>query len=54
MSSLAQSAVRAALVGHSTTAWLSSLGSLPSGHVPHERVIGAIDQVRDDPPAPHA
>ncbi len=53
VSSLTQSAVRAALAGNSTTTWLSTLDSLPSGDVPHERVFDALDQARNDPAAPH-
>ncbi len=54
ISTLAQSAVQAALAGRSTTAWLTTLATLPSVAIPHERVIDALDGTRDDPPGSHA
>jgi post-segregation antitoxin (ccd killing protein) len=53
ISSLAQDAVRRSLSARSTDHWLEQLASREPSGVSHDRVIEALDQVRDEPPTRH-
>jgi hypothetical protein len=48
VSGVTQSAIRAALAGIDTDTWLDRLDRLPNNDVPHERVISALDEAREE------
>lgn len=48
ISGVTQEALRSALAGVDTDHWLDRLEQLPRAEVPHERVIQALDDARDE------
>ena len=48
ISGVTQDAIRSALAGSDTDRWLDRLDGLPSNDVPHQHVISALDDARDD------
>ena len=53
LSAVAQEAVRQVLAARSTDAWLATLTTTMSAHVPHDRALEALDVARDVPPTRH-
>lgn len=54
VSALAQDAVRLALHGRSTDAWLASLEPAPTSRVTHHRALAALDAARNEAATRHA
>jgi len=48
ISGVTQGAIRSALAGIDTDLWLDRLERLPCKDVPHEHVIAALDEARDE------
>jgi post-segregation antitoxin (ccd killing protein) len=48
ISGVTQDAIRSALAATNTDRWLERLALLPGTDVPHEHVITALDQARDE------
>ena len=48
ISGVTQDALRSALAGVDTDEWLDRLERLPGNEVPHERIINALDEARDE------
>jgi post-segregation antitoxin (ccd killing protein) len=48
ISALTQDALRSALAASDTDRWLDRLDGMPSHEVPHDTVLGALDDVRDE------
>lgn len=53
LSAVTQEAIRRLLAARSTDGWLAALSSTQSARVPHDRVLEALDAVRDEPPTHH-
>ena len=53
LSAVAQEAVRRSLGARSTDAWLATLRPASSHPVTHDRVLEALDAVRDEPATRH-
>jgi len=53
LSAVTQDAVRRSLMARSTDAWLATLSPVSPHRVTHDRVLEALDAVRDDPPTRH-
>lgn len=53
LSAVAQEAVRRSLAARSTDAWLATLRPAPPHRVTHDRVLEALDAVRDEPSTRH-
>jgi len=54
VSALAQDAVRLALDGRTTDAWLASLEPAPTSTVTHHRALAALDLARNEATTRHA
>ena len=48
ISGVTQEAIRRALAASSTDAWLDGLDDLVATQVPHERVMAALDEARNE------
>lgn len=53
LSAVTQEAVRRSLSGRSTDAWLATLRPHVLERVDHDRVLGALDAAREEPPTRH-
>ncbi|MGH2863197.1 MAG: type II toxin-antitoxin system CcdA family antitoxin [Solirubrobacteraceae bacterium] len=48
ISGVTQDAIRGALAGLDTDAWLAALGRLPPHEIAHDDVLAALDDARDE------
>jgi post-segregation antitoxin (ccd killing protein) len=53
ISSVTQEALRATLAAQSTDAWLAGLPHRPVRSIAHQRVLEALDAVREEPATRH-
>lgn len=53
VSALTQEAIRRSLGARSTDAWLATLSPARPRPVEHDRVLDALDAVREEPPTRH-